>query len=282
MQPKATIETVTPEIAAKYVALSDNIRQSDPRRVTRLATIIREGRWHLTNDSVAFDSKGRLVNGEHRLRACIEAGKPIVIGVLRGMDDAVCIDTGSPRSVMLVLRGMGGVDTAGMAAMARLAIHYEMGNMDLLASRTLSPADHEMIVNYVLAHPDMLDSLRIARKAHKVMQRSVLAFVHWKGKEDHPDKADAFVEALANGANLTPDNAALRLRERLLRARQERGHLTAYFLLQLTLRAWNRFVTNCPVENLVVRDNELEPFWKPGVTARWMEPTRVAKRLRIR
>ena len=42
------------------------------------------GDWQLTHQGIAFDTTGRLIDGQHRLHAIIEAGVPVQILVTRG------------------------------------------------------------------------------------------------------------------------------------------------------------------------------------------------------
>ena len=56
-----------------------------------------------------------------------------------------------------------------------------------------------------------------------------------------PDKAAVFFESLATGADLSIGHPILTLREKLLRAREEKKMLTALEPMGLTILAWNAF-----------------------------------------
>lgn len=87
-----------------------NVRR---HHVSTMANAMRTGRFKFTADPIRFDNKGQLIDGQHRLRAVVEAGVPIysvVCARLRDSDVAAYIDTVSaPRSVHDA-RGFMGLD----------------------------------------------------------------------------------------------------------------------------------------------------------------------------
>lgn len=105
-------ETITPEKARMYLNTNkDGNRKLSTKAVIELARAIRDGKWQLTHQGIAFDAKGRLIDGQHRLNAVIFARKPVEMMVARGVDSSknnlYTIDTGIKRSVSNIL-DMGG------------------------------------------------------------------------------------------------------------------------------------------------------------------------------
>jgi hypothetical protein len=85
MEPTITIEVITPAKAADYLKQNKNNRNIRLKNVQTLAKDMKEGRWVLTTDGIGFDTEGRLINGQHRLTACIEANIPFICAVFRNM-----------------------------------------------------------------------------------------------------------------------------------------------------------------------------------------------------
>lgn len=94
------LETITPEVAAQYDALNKNVRNVIPSLVDRLARDMAAGRWKATHQGIAFDEDGRLVDGQHRIRAVIKSGVTVKIMVFRGItaDQNLAVDCGAKRS----------------------------------------------------------------------------------------------------------------------------------------------------------------------------------------
>jgi len=101
------IERITPEIAKKYLSKNvppghgkDPNRYLQPSRVRKLRRELAEGRWLLTHQGIAFDTSGRLIDGQNRLTAIIEAGVPAELCVFRNLDPRarLVIDATSNRT----------------------------------------------------------------------------------------------------------------------------------------------------------------------------------------
>lgn len=108
------IETVTPEKAAEYLTHNKGNRPVKTGEVEQLARAIKDGRFRLTHQGIAFDENGVLIDGQQRLNAVVMAGRPIRIYVTRGVPvgSVQAVDRGivrSPRDVM-VISGVGTTD----------------------------------------------------------------------------------------------------------------------------------------------------------------------------
>lgn len=100
MKQSTVTETITPDTARIYLKLNNNNRPLRKTHIRELASDMMQGNWQVTHQSIAFDITGRLIDGQHRLYAIIEAGIPIQISVTRGCSASSfsIIDRGSNRS----------------------------------------------------------------------------------------------------------------------------------------------------------------------------------------
>lgn len=97
----ARVEYVTPLIARRYLMKRPEVqRKLRPHRVAQYARDMRQGRWGLTHQGIAFSSTGHLVDGQHRLAAIIESGVSVDMLVTRGVagEAFVGMDRGMLRS----------------------------------------------------------------------------------------------------------------------------------------------------------------------------------------
>lgn len=93
---------ITPAMAKEILDSSN----TDNRRfrmwwAIALASSIKRGDWLLTHQGIAFDENGRLLDGQHRLKAVILSGIPVLMFVFKGLDPKgfMAIDVGVKRSV---------------------------------------------------------------------------------------------------------------------------------------------------------------------------------------
>lgn len=105
-----SFEVITPEIAemiiedssAKFSSM-DGFHQRRVRMntVNMYAKDMEQGRWKFNGDTIRFDKEGRLMDGQHRMKAIIKSGIPQICLVVRGIDNSVMdtIDNGLKRSL---------------------------------------------------------------------------------------------------------------------------------------------------------------------------------------
>jgi hypothetical protein len=93
---------ITPEMAGDWLDSSNHDNRSIRKgHVSSLAAEINKGLWKATHQGIAFSKTGRLVDGQHRLKAIIEADRPTVLTVFTDLNDDMfgVLDRGANRSI---------------------------------------------------------------------------------------------------------------------------------------------------------------------------------------
>jgi len=145
-QPYNEIVEVTPALAAAWLDQNENNRPVNWNYVAQLARDMKAGRFPCTHQGIAFDTSGRLIDGQHRLWAVLEADIPVRIRVFRNEppENIVHIDGNCPRRAadrITLARTLGTVRTdelatlramlAGIAMTTRhRTVHEEMELLD--------------------------------------------------------------------------------------------------------------------------------------------------------
>lgn len=98
--------TVTPEMARDWLNMNTDNRPLRDSTVRTLMAAIRRGEWKLTHQPIAIDEAGRVLDGQHRLQACVLSGKSLPMMVAREAPRATfdVIDIGARRSLADILR----------------------------------------------------------------------------------------------------------------------------------------------------------------------------------
>jgi hypothetical protein len=98
-QIRASVESIGPEQAKRYLATSRGNRPKTQTRVAQYRDDMRAGRWVLSPQGIAFDIEGHLIDGHHRLDAVIAAGVSVQFLVITHAptDARGVIDTGARR-----------------------------------------------------------------------------------------------------------------------------------------------------------------------------------------
>ncbi len=138
---------VTPELALEWLTREEARlpngakvlqRPRRPAHVKELARMMANpGEWLVTPQGIALAPEppwntGAVLDGQHRLEAIIEYGKPVYFMVTYNVDPQTfkVLDTGKPRSAADVLGIMGEKSTLNLASLAKLLHVYNMAKVD--------------------------------------------------------------------------------------------------------------------------------------------------------
>jgi hypothetical protein len=210
------IELITPKIATEILENHNpRNRNVSDSTVSAYATDMKNGRWTLTHQGLAFDENNDLIDGQHRLWAVIFSGKEIEFMVTRGipvtqikngveinsMDN---IDRGRVRGAggqMQLSHGIKNGNTVAAACRGvALLINFHQGNKRLSFANSMFI--YEQYGKDIEAIIDATDSIH--RKQHII---TPLAMYH----HGEPTKSLEFTRQLISMEGLTaPVRVALK------------------------------------------------------------------------
>ena len=97
---KAELTTITPEQAEDLLLRNDHNRSIETARVLQYAQDLRRGEWQINGEAIKVADTGRLLDGQHRLMAILEADTPMTTLLITGMPETTqeTMDQGRPRS----------------------------------------------------------------------------------------------------------------------------------------------------------------------------------------
>lgn len=104
-----THEIITPQLAQDYLRFNKANRPLNKQVVKTIVDDISRGGWIYDGNPIRFSEDGWLIDGQHRLHACVVSGKDIETDVIRGLprESFKVIDTGRARSGGDILSIMG-------------------------------------------------------------------------------------------------------------------------------------------------------------------------------
>jgi hypothetical protein len=155
-----SLELITPDVAAEYLAQNTLNRKILPKRVRGYKEQIRRGHWPLTHQGIAFDWNGVLRDGQHRLQAIIESSVPVYQWVCRGIDpqSASVLDSGKPRSLRdrVCIAGFE-MDKRSAAISNTLWGVYKAQELGLESWPADGCVDTEQFIQFVKFHSDAIE-----------------------------------------------------------------------------------------------------------------------------
>lgn len=250
------IVMMTPSWALKILSHNENNRTVRQTRVDRYARDMTVGRWILTGDPIVIDRNGNLVQGQHRLLACIASGAPFQVPLLEGVEPHTwnVMDTGVARTLGDVLRREGWKNPVSEAATINAILRWASGAMT--TAWTLS---HQEAIDFAAANPEVAEATRRAvlfrqsdvRGWNTPFLAALSFFTIQHDKENH----DEFFAAAKTGVGLYDGHPVLALRRWSARSAEAKGSQDRTYTLALYIKAWNAFITQRTVNILA---------WKRG------------------
>lgn len=254
--------TVTPEQAREWLdTLNHRNRPITQSTVDRYAYQIKSGTWKMNGEPIIFGVSKNLLNGQHRLKACVQAGKPFTTLVVHGIEDHAfdTMDDGRKRSLADVFAVQGESNYMVLASGVRFVWLYATGQITSRDLRREKGADTKQMMETTLEkHPGLRKSARYynmlrARPGGLLLPVSLVVGLHYLfGLIDDP-KADEFFDTFQSGLELRDGDPIYLLRQRLIAGHKEASALlrtkAMYFY---TVTAWNAFMTGTKIRRMAM------------------------------
>ena len=222
------IETITPELAERYLATAWRNRSISPATVARYADDLRAGAWQLNGAPIIFNDANALIDGQHRLHAVLASLTAMETFVVRGvspmrrvgeiLDPQDSLDAGRKRSVGDALAISHGAEdgkrTAAAANALALLAGREAAITTAMGVRILGIYRDEIAEMLSLAQHATIKPMKMASFA------GVLAFLLKAAGEE----AREFAAQLYTGANLDEEHPAFRARKKLMNHKASQGN----------------------------------------------------------
>jgi hypothetical protein len=248
---------LTPAMAEELLKRNTHNRSLSDREVLKWATEMEQGRWRYNGEAIKISDDGTILDGQHRLTAltlCI--GVTIKVLIVSGLpaDTQMTMDQGKKRkaSDQLCLNGFR-VDNSSAAALKQFILWDENlfhARTATQEARTTAPK----IVAWVEANHDMAQLITDAHKFRGIpIKASVMQAAYGIivcSTEQTIDVVDEFFGRCADGVGLELNSPILTLRNRLVKIRSERLHITERDLIGLFIQAWNHWRKGKPLQKL--------------------------------
>lgn len=248
---KISVEQVTPAMAAQL--LSDNLgnRNVRPSRVDQYAQDMKAGRWRFDAEPLKFTAGGRLLDGQHRLRAVIEADVPVWFVIVRGLDVGcqLTMDSGAGRSLADFLKFRGERNITHLAALASADAKWNLIGPAAAFGSGHQVVSRSQIMDWFDHHADDLREAThrgsvITVATDRIMPATMAGVLWLAFTRIDPDAADEFWTAFTSYEPLPDGHPARTLRTTLTRLRDQSNAAVGTsprFKAAITIKSWNRF-----------------------------------------
>lgn len=233
------IVTMTPAWARQILATAAPNRTMRKRRIQLYADAMRGDSWKLTGEPIIIDDLGRLLDGQHRLQACLESNTPFRTYLVEGdvdEDAMIAIDSGLSRGPGDALYFLGEQNVTILAATVHWLYRYQTDQIRMERTFQARPD----LIEFVEKHREALQrAVPIGKRLRKYMLPSMGAALYFLAERDDAELARSFFIRLIMGGDYTHPTAALLLREVLANNKAYRKRLPPSDIWALVVKAWN-------------------------------------------
>jgi hypothetical protein len=235
--------------------------------VAKYAQEMAAERWVDTAEGLIFGVSGRLLDGQHRLTACVRVNKPFVTSITWGVPDEYFdrINDSNSRSLADVLHIKGETGSVLLSAGLRFLWIYSRGEIERRDLRKGQIATKPLLEATLDKHPKIRQSVKFysmikSRPGGLLIPAGMAIGLHYLFSLVDEKKADEFFTRLQSGLELTEDNPIYILRNRLIAGQKEAStKLTPPAMYYYTVVSWNAYVSGTYVKRLIFAAETVPP-----------------------
>jgi len=218
---------IHPNSAKVWLERKGTNRKLSDRIVAKYAQDMTNGCWEINGESIKFsgDVGDGLVDGQHRLAACVLSGKPFTSLVVWGITDFKEIDIGKSRSIADAIQIFSNGASFGNCAFAidgafASLLSYAMESKQRFAI-IVTPFTHNQRVEFILKNQELKQILPEAQqylvRGSTLRPATALALL-WVASFSSYDRTEVheFLQAVRDGVDLRRGHPALAYRNFLL------------------------------------------------------------------
>lgn len=212
---------ITPSQAEKWLEdVPAYQRKIRPANLNKLILAITRGEWRENGATIVFNSKGELIDGQHRLKAIAMSGvavwATVVTNVSSGIETYQTIDDGAARRLQDFLQ----VPHVNVVS-AVLTNYWLLENGLWPSSKSKTKPPHADVLKLGKDHMDYISGLvsPLAKAGRITRQHSFvtfLVFYHTKIYPVNEDRLSGFFAQVSEGLELKQHDPAYQLRRRFI------------------------------------------------------------------
>lgn len=260
--------TVTPEEAKNWLDTKrSRNRPVSENAVAKYAQEMKAGRWVDNGKGLIFGKSGNLLDGQHRLTACVRVNKPFETTITWGVPDEYfdTIDDCNSRSFADVLHIKGEASSGLLSAGLRFLWVYSRGEIERRDLRRGTIATKPLLEATLEKNRKITTSVRFygmlkARPGGLLIPAGMAIGLHYLFSLVNEEKADQFFTLFQSGFDLYEGHPIALLRARLIAGQKEAStKLTPAAMYYYMVTTWNAFVKDQQLKRLQFNSEAVPP-----------------------
>jgi hypothetical protein len=264
---------ITPERAAEIMDQNIINRRINQANVGFLVDQINSEQFVFNGESIIISNEGHLLDGQHRLMACIKANKPIEVNLVEGVpfEAMSTIDQGRSRTAGDVLGMNGAMNANNLASIAKRIItkfgqDVKRGSAPQGSrNKSILKVSNTEILEFVHRKGELIKaltefSIHLYNTGTKIVSAAQIgAYIYLFSYEDDTDgtKAINFFREVMYGSNMgKTSNIAMKLRNRLIDEKISSKTSTEAAKRSMIIKAWRLYKEDEVRKTFVAKEKE--------------------------
>lgn len=252
-EPTISVLTITPEMASAILKHNTNNRSISRMRVRMYADAMKRGQWKINGESIKTSrnpvtGEVKLLDGQHRLIACVESGMPFTTLAVSDLEESVfsVIDRGRPRNNNDVL-AIAGVKGGGhIAPVVKYLILIEAG-MNPRNKDSFMLVSGDDVLEYTRKHYDDIQwgyalGRRLDGAIGGIRTAWVTAAILIANAREEREAVERFLEPIITGEALLHGDPRLALRNWVIRNGTTRSGAITTDNIATYIRVFNQWM----------------------------------------
>lgn len=252
---EVSIKTITPKIARILLDRTDSSiqRKQNRSQINFLAKEMQSKNFQFNGDAIREDKHGNIIDGQHRLMACIETNIPFETIYVKGLETEQIntIDTGaksrSYADVLEIAHGRKYKYATAISASVKLIHKMENGQFNqslknhkyfLSSTDFLKWCDQNV---WIFDHVE--NCCRSYWHSDKLLNQTILISVKWFLDKFNRDESEKFFHKIMFGS-LTNDCSIYYYRRKLTKMIIDQVKWSTRDHIFILLRVWNAYMDN--------------------------------------
>ena len=261
-QPSATsfkVSTITPQIARELIAdtIGFTQRVSHKATIQSYAEAMKRGEWKLSYEPIILGVHGNVLNGLHRLKACVEADVSFDALIVGGADDQIfdTLDNGRIRTLADRLSSKNYANYTTVASSIAFLYTIDKGQYGLSTGKggytavSGNNAKYKVTPIQALSFLDknngyenfVAEGMKIFRIGSRLIVASQFIALWYICSKHDLQKSNQFFYKLSTGSNLEEDSPIFYTRKRLLDHKNKLDILKGNQSTNMILKAFDMF-----------------------------------------
>jgi hypothetical protein len=231
-------------------------RKKNARFIEKFASDMANGDWQTTGDSIKFGTDGSLIDGQHRLSACIKSDVPFRSLVIYGLDPKLrdVVDTGKPRSGGDIVTMHGIPNATSTAGLLRLIVAEREQGRKRSENAFKKVASHSEIIRTLNKHPNVALYVPSGSVMPRGVPQYMIGYINYVGSkfiDGTSDRAAAMMAVMKTGAPDYADDPMHLFRERMISGKTTPLKTSRHIVFNTLRHCYNAFQLRQPMKRLV-------------------------------